>query len=64
MRKAIENLYLLVEPAINSLGSKKYIKVLEKIINNDPGSTKQRKIYNSSKNFIYMLKSLKEQFYQ
>ena len=64
IRKAIENLYLLIEPAIISLGSKKYFGTLEKILNSDAGSTRQRKIYNSSNNFKYMLKSLKEQFYQ
>ena len=64
MRKAIENLYMFVEPAIISLDSKKYFITLEKILNTDAGSTKQRKIYNSSNNFQYMLKSLKEQFYQ
>ena len=64
MRKAIENLYMFVEPAIISLDSKKYFNTLEKILNTDAGSTKQRKIYNSSNNFEYMLKSLKEQFYQ
>ena len=64
MRKAIENLYMFVEPAIISLDSKKYFNTLEKILNTDAGSTKQRKIYNSSNNFQYMLKSLKEQFYQ
>ena len=64
MRKAIENLYMFVEPVMDSLGSKKYFNILEKILNGDTGSTKQRKIYNSSKNFKHMLKSLKEQFYQ
>ena len=64
MRKAIENLYMFVEPAIISLDSKKYFNTLEKILNSDTGSTKQRKIYNSSNNFEYMLQSLKEQFYQ
>ena len=64
IRKAIENLYLLIEPAIISLGSKKYFGTIEKILNSDAGSARQRKIYNSSNNFKYMLKSLKEQFYQ
>ena len=62
MRKAIENLYALVEPAIVSLGSKKYFNILEKILNGGTGSTKQRELYDSSKNFEYVLKSLKEQF--
>ena len=64
MRKAIENLYILVEPAIISLGSKKYFNILEKILNGGAGSTKQRKLYNSSKKFEYVLQSLKELFYQ
>jgi len=64
MRKAIENLYTLVEPAVNSLGSTKYVKKIEEILNQGTGSTKQRKLYNGSKNFEYMLKSLKDLFYQ
>ena len=64
MRKAIENLFKLVEPAIISLGSKKYFNTIEKILNCAAGSTKQRELYNSSKNFEYMLQSLKELFYQ
>ena len=64
MRKAIENLYILVEPALNFLGSTKYIKTMEEILNRGTGSTEQRKLYNSSKDFKYVLKSLKELFYQ
>ena len=64
MRKAIENFFTFVEPAIVSLGSKKYINILDKILSEGTGSTKQRKLYNTSKNFEYVLKNLKEQFYQ
>ena len=64
MRKAIENIYILVESAIVSLGSKKYFNILEEILNGGAGSTKQRELYNSSKNFEYVLQSLKELFYQ
>ena len=64
MRKAIENLYALVEPAIVSLGSKKYFNILEKILNGGTGSIKQRELYNSSKKFEHVLQSLKELFYQ
>ena len=64
MRKAIENFCKLVEPAINSLGSAKYIKTIEEILSQGTGSTKQRKLYNGSNDFNYMLKSLKELFYQ
>ena len=64
MRKAIENLCILVEPAIVYLSSKKYFNTLEEILNTSTGSTKQRELYNSSKNFEYVLQSLKELFYQ
>ena len=64
IRKAIENLFLLVEPAMFFLGSKKYFNVLEEILNDCTGSTKQRNLYSKSKNFEYVLKSLKEQFYK
>ena len=63
MRKAIENLYILVEPAIVSLGLKKYSNILKEILNTGTGSDKQRKFYASFKNFEHMLKNLKEQFY-
>ena len=63
MRKAIENLYTLVEPAFNSLSSVKYAKTIEVILNQGTGTTKQRKLYNSSNDFNYMLKSLKGLFY-
>ena len=64
MRKAIENLYTLVEPVINSLGSTKYVKTIEEILNQGTGTIKQRKLYESSNDFTYMLKSLKDLFYQ
>ena len=64
MRKAIENLYILVEPEIVSLGLKKYFNILDEILNNDTGSDKQRKLYANSNSFEHMLKTLKEQFYQ
>jgi len=64
MRKAIENLFVLVEPAMISLGLKKYFIILEEILNADTGSNKQRKLYANSNKFEYMLKTLKEQFYQ
>ena len=63
MKKAIENLFILVEPAIISLDLKKHFNILEKILNTGSGSNKQRKLYASSKNFEHMLKTLKEQFY-
>jgi len=63
MRKAIENFYMLVEPAIVSLGSKKYCKILEEILIFGTGSKKQRKLYSNSENFLHMLKTIKEQFY-
>jgi len=64
MKKAIENLFILVEPAIISLDLKKHLNILEKILNTGSGSNKQRKLYAGSKNFEHMLKILKEQFYQ
>jgi len=64
MRKAIEDLFILVEPAIVSLGSKKYRTILEEILISGTGSKKQRNLYSNSKNFLHMLKNLKEQFYQ
>jgi len=63
MRNAIENLFILIEPAIVSLGSKKYFNILEEILISGTGSKKQRKLYSTSKNFLHMIKTLKEQFY-
>ena len=64
MRKAIKNLFMLVEPTIVSLGSIKYFNILEKILDIGTRSKKQRELYASSKNFGHMLKTLKEQFYK
>jgi len=36
---------------------------LNKILSEGTGSTKQRQLYNSSKNFEYVIKTLKEKFY-
>ena len=47
-----------------SLGSVKYIKVLEKILTKGDGATKKREIFYNSGSFEYMIRSLKDQFYQ
>ena len=62
MRKAIENLCDLVEPTLISLGSGKYIKIIENILKKGTGSNKQRELYSTSNNFKYMIRLLKEQF--
>ena len=53
-----------IELAMSSLGYKKYYNVLEEILNNYTGSTKQRDLYNKSKSFENVLKTLKDQFYK
>ena len=64
IKKAIENLFLLVQPTMSSLGSEKYLGNLEKILNGSTGSTIQRKLYNKSKDFKNVIKTLIGQFYQ
>ena len=64
IRKAIENLCIFIEPIMVSLGSIKYIRVIEEILKQGTGATKQRELYNNSGNFKYMIQSLKEQFYE
>jgi carboxylate-amine ligase len=64
MRKAIENLCDSVEPTLISLGSEKYVKIIEKILKKGTGSNKQRELYSASNNFKHMIRLLKEQFYQ
>ena len=64
MREAIENLCNLIEPTIISSGSSKYIKIIKEVLDKGTGSIKQRKLYNNSNNFKYMLQILKETFYQ
>ena len=64
IRKAIENLCNLIEPIMISLKSIKYIRVVEEILKQGTGATKQRELYKSSGNFKYMIQSLKEQFYE
>ena len=63
MREAVNNLCKLVETTMVSLGSTKYIKTIEEILNQGTGATKQRELYNSSNNFEYMLQYLKKIFY-
>ncbi len=63
IKKAIENLFLLVQPALSSLGSEKYLSKLEEILNGSTGSTIQRILYENSKDFNHVVKSLIEQFY-
>ena len=64
IKKAIESLCELVEPKMVSLGSVKYIKVLDEILSKGDGATIKREMYNSSGSFEHMIRSLKEQFYQ
>ena len=64
IKKAIENLFLLVQPALSSLGSEKYLSKLEEILNGSTGSTIQRKLYKNSKDYKHVIKTLIEQFYQ
>ena len=63
IKEAIENLCKLIEPTMITLGLTKYIKIIEDILLNGTGSSTQRQLYESSRNFKYMIKSLKEQFY-
>jgi len=63
IKKAIENLFLLVQPTMSSLGTEKYLGKLEEILNGSDGSTVQRKLYNNSKDFKKVIKTLIEQFY-
>jgi carboxylate-amine ligase len=64
IREAINQLCELIEPTMTSLGLIKYIKTIEDILKIGTGSTRQRKLYNHSSSFEYMIRSLKEQFYQ
>ena len=64
IRKAIENLCNLTEPIMVSLGSVKYIRIIEDILMQGTGATKQRELYESSGNFKNMIQYLKEQFYE
>jgi len=63
IKKAIENLCNLVEPTMVSLGSVKYIRIIEKILQYGTGAIKQRELYKNSADFKYMIQSLREQFY-
>ena len=64
MRKAIENLCNFIEPTMSTLKSTKYIKTIEDILKQGTGSTIQRDLYKKSGSFEYMIKTIKEQFYQ
>ena len=47
-----------------SLGTTKYIAVIQEILEQGTGALQQREIYNKSGSFEYMIKSMAEQFYQ
>ena len=47
-----------------SLGSAKYIGVIEEILIHGTGASKKRNIFKKSGKFEHMIKSMKEQFYQ
>jgi len=64
IKRAIENLFLLVQPAMTSLGTEKYLGKLEEVLNGSAGSTIQRNLYKKSKDFKKVIKTLIEQFYQ
>ena len=64
IKKAIEDLCHLVEPIMVSLGTTKYIAVIQEILERGTGALQQREIYNKSSSFEYMIKSMAEQFYQ
>ena len=64
IREAINQLCELIEPTMTSLGLKKYIKTIEDILKIGTGSTRQRQLYSHASSFKYMIRSLKEQFYQ
>ena len=63
IRKAIEDLCKLVEPAMISLGSSKYFTTVEEILTKGTGSSKKRELFRTSKSFEFVIRSLKEQFY-
>ena len=64
IKKAIEDLCNLIEPAMVSLGSAKYVKVIEEILIHGTGASKKRDIFKKSGKFEYMIQSMKERFYQ
>ena len=63
MKEAINNLCSYVESSLTLLGSSKYIKTIQEILNQGTGAAKQRELYNSSNNFEYMQQYLKKLFY-
>ena len=64
IKKAIEDLCNLIEPAMVSLGSAKYVKVIEEILIHGTGASQKRDIFKKSGKFEYMIQSMKERFYQ
>jgi len=64
IKKAIEDLCNLIEPVMISLGSAKYVRVIEEILIQGTGASQKRDIFKKSGKFEYMIKSMKERFYQ
>ncbi len=63
IRKAIQNLCKLIEPSMISLGSAKYLSIVDEILTKGTGSSKKREFFMISESFEYVIRSLKEQFY-
>ena len=63
IKKAIENLFLFVQPTMSSLGTEKHLSKLEEVLKGSAGSTIQRNLYKKSKDFKQVIKTLIEQFY-
>ena len=64
INKAIEGLCNLIEPAMVSLGSSKYIRNIEEILIHGTGASQKRDIFKKSGKFEDVIKSMKERFYQ
>ena len=47
-----------------SLGSAKYVKIIEEILIHGTGASQKRDIFKKSGKFEYMIQSMKERFYQ
>ena len=64
IKQAIEDLCLLVEPIMVSLGTVNYIDIIHEILIEGTGTSYQRNVFNKSGSFEYMIQSMLEQFYK
>lgn len=63
IREAVERLIQKVQPAVKRFGSERYMKMLDRILEEGPGADCQRRVYAKGSDFKKVIKQLHENFW-